>query len=234
LTKKGVQVGVHAVQDPETDEGLATEVYIPLVHYAHARLLEDKPRLGRRESKRRWVRKDVGDGGDSASISSVGSSVREGERARTTQDVHPLSMSVLTTATASSDSDPGSRQSLRSGSTAVDGQPTDIEEQDVMPNVLEPAMGAPLLIRDSTPDLVDVEVKISGGRFFVRGQTLFWWYDVPSEEGEPRKEYTLEVKRRGGVLKPRSKGRRMVADEGSGVWCEELCPEDGLGGCVIA
>lgn len=238
-TKKGganVEVGVHDVQEPETDESLATEVYIPLVHYAHARLLEDKPKLRRRESKRRWVRKDTGDGVDSASISSVGSSVREGERARTTQD---LSMSVLTTTTAmtststaaSSDSDPCSRQSLHSGSTAVDGQPRDIIEQDG--NVLRPAMGAPLLIRDSTPDLVDVEVKISGGRFVVRGQTLFWWYDAPSSESEPRREYTLEVKRRGGILKPRTKGRKMV-EEGSSVWCEELCPEDGLGGCVIA
>ena len=234
-TKKGVQVEVHAIQDPEMDENesLATEVYIPLVHYAHARLLEDKPKLRSRESKRRWVRKEVGDGGDSASISSAGSSLREGERARSTQDVqHPLSMSVLTTAAATaapSDSDPESRQSLHSGTTAVDGQPTDIEQA----NVLTPAMGAPLLIRDSTPDLVDVEVKISGGRFVVRGQTLFWWYDVPSAEGEPRKEYTLEVKRRGGVLKPRTKGRRMV-EEGSGMWCEELCPEDGLSACVIA
>jgi len=237
--KENAEVGVQPVQDPETDESLATEVYIPLVHYAHARLLEDKaekPRLGRRQSKRRWVRKDTADGGDSASISSVGSSVREGERAQTTttQDVHPLSMSVLTTATAaSSDSEPGSRHSLHSGTTAVDGRPTDIELDVVDPNVLTQSMGAPLLIRDSTPDLVDVEVKISGGRFVVRGQTLFWWYDVPSSESEPRKEYTLEVKRRGGVLKPRTKGRKMAA-EGNGVWCEELCPEDGLGGCVIA
>jgi len=189
--------------------------------------LEDKPKLRRRESKRRWVRKDTGDGVDSASISSMGSSVREGERGRTTQD---LSMSVLTSTAASSDSDPGSRQSLHSGSTAVDGQPRDIEQEV---NVLTPAMGAPLLIRDSTPDLVDVEVKISGGRFVVRGQTLFWWYDAPSAESEPRKEYTLEVKRRGGVLKPRTKGRKME-EEGSSVCCEELCPEDGLGGCVIA
>ncbi len=40
---------------------------------------------------------------------------------------------------------------------------------------------APLLVRDDTPNLVDLQVSISGGRAEVRGQTLFWWYDVPAE-----------------------------------------------------
>lgn len=204
--------------DPENDEGLATEVYIPLVHYAHPKLLKDA----------------------TDTIASVGSSAGErgrmrGRMPRPTQDVEPLSMSFLTTATgtttASSDSETDAPRSLQSRSTAVNGRSIcgHVERSVSMPSVR-----APLLIRDCTPDLVDVEVKVSGGRFVVRGQTLFWWYDVPTGECEPRREYTLEVKRRGGVLKPPIKGRRVGSEEGCGGWCEQLCSEDGPSGCVVA
>lgn len=226
-TKAGISL------DPETNEVLATEVYIPLVHYAHPRLLEDAAKA----------------------MKGVGPSVAGGRgrpRSRTprpTPDAEPLSMSVLTTATAttvaaSSDSEPDTPRSLQSRSTAVGGQPAQRSFSTTPPSLVGTA---PLLIRDCTPDLVDVEVKISGGRFVVRGQTLFWWYDVPSAEGEPRKEYTLEVKRRGGVLKRPRNGQRVVSEEGCcdgccGGWCvgccggccEQLCPEDGPSGCVVA
>ncbi|KAF8959759.1 glycoside hydrolase family 5 protein [Flammula alnicola] len=201
-------------EDSDEREPLGTEVYIPLVHYAHPRLLEEdeRSRLQRKESKRRWIQKDTGADGDANSITSTSTLAEDGEADER-------------------DSPP----SLHSGSTAVDAKAEKshipVKESLSQPPSPTPCapISAPLLIRDSTPDLIDVEVKVSAGRFDVRGQTLFWWYDVPAE-GEPPKEYVLEVKRRGGVLKPPAKGRRADTTAGN-TWYEQLCPEEG---CVIA
>ncbi|THH26751.1 hypothetical protein EUX98_g7434 [Antrodiella citrinella] len=50
----------------------------------------------------------------------------------------------------------------------------------------------------TTPLSLDVEV--SAGRWTVEGQTLRWWYPVPSK-GEPEQEYTITVRRAGGAIK---------------------------------
>ncbi|KAJ3515597.1 hypothetical protein NLJ89_g1669 [Agrocybe chaxingu] len=94
--------------------------------------------------------------------------------------------------------------------------------------------------------LLDVEVKVSTGHVKIQGQRLLWWYEVP-KPGEPAREYTLEVRRRGGVLPSPEKRRKerkerraaeRALEKGQGQgkggqqgWCEQLCPEDG--GCVV-
>jgi hypothetical protein len=98
------------------------------------------------------------------------------------------------------------------------------------PTIPSKEVSAPLLIRDTLPDLIDVDVRVSGGTFEVRGQTLIWWYDVPAE-GELAREYTLEVHRRDGVLKPPHKMRRGNVAARKEVeelsFCDQLCPQDG-------
>jgi len=69
----------------------------------------------------------------------------------------------------------------------------------------------------SDTELVDIDVTVSTGRWSVQGQTLKWWYDVPSDD-EPDREYTIEIRRQGGVIKQfesKEKG-----------WCDEdgACP----------
>ncbi|KAF9497220.1 glycoside hydrolase family 5 protein [Pleurotus eryngii] len=68
-------------------------------------------------------------------------------------------------------------------------------------------------------NLIDVEVKVSSGRFVIHGQTLTWWYDVPGV-GESERQEWIEVKRHGGVLKS-SETSGSVCE---GTWLEELCP----------
>ncbi|KAJ8456253.1 hypothetical protein ONZ45_g18789 [Pleurotus djamor] len=75
-------------------------------------------------------------------------------------------------------------------------------------------------------NLIDVDVKVSSGRFSVEGQTLKWWYDVPVQ-GE-RTEW-IEIRRKGGVIKTSEVSSRMC---GEGSWFEGLCPPP-EGGCTI-
>lgn len=77
---------------------------------------------------------------------------------------------------------------------------------------------APRLIQD---DVLDVEVRVSAGRWAVEGQVLKWWYEVPAE-GEPEREYSIEVRRRGGAIMPR-KWKRS--------WARRLCPDQGC--CIM-
>lgn len=64
-------------------------------------------------------------------------------------------------------------------------------------------------------EVVNVEVRMNGGRWAVEGQKMKWWYDVP-EEGEPERVYEIEIRRGGGAIRVRS-GERS--------WFEELCAE---------
>ncbi|KAF7377751.1 Glycoside hydrolase family 5 protein [Mycena sanguinolenta] len=71
-------------------------------------------------------------------------------------------------------------------------------------------------------DLVDVDVQVSAGRWSIEGQVLRWWYDVPAA-GEPEREYTIEIRRRDGVIKAgakrsHSQSLQSVATKDSG-WC---------------
>ncbi|KAG6909390.1 hypothetical protein DXG01_000690 [Tephrocybe rancida] len=80
---------------------------------------------------------------------------------------------------------------------------------------------------EETRTLVDVSVKVSAGRWKVEGQTLRWWYDVP-KAGKGVKEYTIEIKRRAGVIKPLAVKRGPRRDKS---WCERLCDQPGC--CVM-
>lgn len=108
-------------------------------------------------------------------------------------------------------------------------------------------------------DLLDVEVKVSEGRWEIRGQTLYWWYTKDGAEGSEGsasagggegEEVNIEVKRRGGAIRVqrggwvdvksssdadlklsnvKSSGSRRGAEEKG--WCERLCACDL--GCVV-
>ena len=86
-----------------------------------------------------------------------------------------------------------------------------------------------LLPHNSSADLIpssvlDISVFVSEGRWEVDGQTVKWWYPVP-QEGEPDKEYTMEIWRNGGVI-------GSAAEESAcGSWFEALCPSESC--CIM-
>ncbi|KAL1947164.1 hypothetical protein VTO73DRAFT_14125 [Trametes versicolor] len=57
----------------------------------------------------------------------------------------------------------------------------------------------PLRLFPDDPHLLALDVDISAGRWTLEGQTLKWWYPVPSS-GKAR-EYTITVRRAGGAIK---------------------------------
>jgi len=59
---------------------------------------------------------------------------------------------------------------------------------------------------------VDLDVHVSSGRWDIEGQTLKWWYDVPSESDV---EYTISITRSHGPIK---------VDVPPGSCCEQFCP----------
>jgi hypothetical protein len=74
--------------------------------------------------------------------------------------------------------------------------------------VIKDGNGIPLTME------LDVEVKTNHGRWETQGQTLRWWYSVPSKGATT---YTIEVKRRGGAIP-----RALSAT--SSWW--DICPDD--------
>ncbi|KAF5318074.1 hypothetical protein D9619_012169 [Psilocybe cf. subviscida] len=263
----------------DKDGPLGTEVYLPLVHYAHGALLEDADRMFVARQARRqrmWMRKEDTEG-DTHSITSMSTYADDAGRGRSRdrrtpvipqsdgtaftnsqpQNASPpvLSLSMTgATATGSIEADSlltDSSPTVHDSPFMSSATPSGIIQKDSQATVQDPKpkptkkvtlseppsptvpsqdLSAPLLIRDTLPDLIDVDVRVSGGTFEIRGQTLFWWYDVPAE-GELAREYTLEVHRREGVLKPPHKMRRGNAvsrqEEGEPGLCNQLCPENG-------
>ncbi|KAF8881269.1 hypothetical protein CPB84DRAFT_1751212 [Gymnopilus junonius] len=238
-----------AVIRRDEQEELGTEVYLPLVHFAHERLINGSFEKAKSE---KWndvhahseVKVLDSDADADAASGSGGSSTVAASSDHEDHDQVPPSMTAST-----------SSQKTKSSPTPPTKTP-----------LITPSP-APLLIKDSTPDLIDVEVKVSGGRYEVRGQGLVWWYDVPpkpqgTEEGygygygkgqEGGKwEYTIEVRRKGGVLpapkskpRPGAKGvkvkgkpepRQVEGARSERSWCEKICcPEDGsFFGCCVA
>ncbi|KAF8061781.1 glycoside hydrolase family 5 protein [Lyophyllum atratum] len=196
--------------DKDADGGLATEIYLPLVHYAATRLLGSGSGSGAgemglelTEGHRRSGSVEEQKGG---SGSGSGRSSAVGSRWGSTVDL-PSAMSM----------------SMRSD-TGTSSSATATPEIGSAP--------APKGLGD--PDQVDVAVKVSAGRWEVEGQMLRWWYEVPGE-GEGRREYTIEVKRRLGVIKGvpgGSVGAARREEEALGKsWCERMCDEQGC--CVM-
>ncbi|KAJ7653334.1 glycoside hydrolase family 5 protein [Mycena polygramma] len=151
------------------EEDPATEIYVPLVHYADPRLLAGR-QMGRQS-------------GETESIASVD----ETSTARASGKASPTNASAIHLETVPSPIDMAASTSSSSGSTQVAAE-------------LDLRIGA-----DKGKELVDVEVTVSAGRWEVEGQVLRWWYDVPSP-GQPEREYTIELRRRGGVIAPLESG----------------------------
>ncbi|KAI8974231.1 glycoside hydrolase [Trametes punicea] len=57
----------------------------------------------------------------------------------------------------------------------------------------------PLALFGKSSDLLSLDVTVSEGRWTVAGQTLSWWYPVPSSG--PAREYTIVIRRAGGAIK---------------------------------
>ena len=79
-------------------------------------------------------------------------------------------------------------------------------------------------------DMLDLEVEVSAGRWSVDGQLLKWWYDVP-EAGSPPVEYTIQIRRRGGMI---VNAAHATTSEpcGGWNWMQQVCFGSGEG-CVV-
>ncbi|KAF6758690.1 glycoside hydrolase family 5 protein [Ephemerocybe angulata] len=155
----------------EEEEGLATEIYVPLIHYAHARLL-DSP------SRKRWA---AARSQAESSSSSSSSSSEDGESLGSSPVVPgatetPALSSVETLAAKGRAWEEGRAKGGKGKRGAV-----------IVPGV-----------EDDGEAVVDVEVKVSEGTWRVEGQRLLWWYDK-GKDG--RKEVVIEIRRRGGPVK---------------------------------
>ncbi|KAJ7716358.1 glycoside hydrolase family 5 protein [Mycena olivaceomarginata] len=171
--------GALGESDDDDAEPPASEIFVPLVHYADERLLADGHRS--RQSA------------ESASISSLE------ERPLTARRKGSPNASTINLGTVPSTVDMTASTSSSSGSATID--------------VTLPPKTGNLLIGGK--DLVDVDVQVSAGRWSVEGQVLRWWYDVPSA-GEPERLYTIEIRRRGGVIDTKFQSASAAVEPG---WC---------------
>jgi hypothetical protein len=198
-------------QEEEEGEGLATEIYVPLVHYAHPKVLESSWLAGGKSKK--WTEEDV---------------QVMAKRVESNTTLYPSLLSTSTIASPLLD-DPDSKSKSKCDPQGCSG----ITSQSM----------------ESTVDLVDIQVKVSDGHWSVCGQTLKWWYDVPSsstrsstglegegedssskKDGDSVKKYTIEIRRRSGPLRFANIGAAAGAPGGGRRCCEGIC-EDGR--CLI-
>ncbi|KAJ3788277.1 glycoside hydrolase family 5 protein [Lentinula aff. detonsa] len=152
-------------QDKLNEDGIeekdpATEIYVPLVHYAHPRLLPSQ------ESGLSGSEEDTLDD-------------REAQVAPTPSEVSTSTTPTLTNATL--------------GWYGLTEQ----------------------------PDVLDIEVTVSTGRWSIHGQTVKWWYEVP-QSGEVDREYTIEIRRKEGAIKTKDSA---ICESWFEQFCPDLCPE---------
>jgi hypothetical protein len=163
-------------------EALATEIYIPLVHYAHQRYLGQG--LGQSMDEDSLCR------GDAQYAGSAPSSLT------TSLNTSCINLTTMVP---------------ESGTSGTSGTPTEVG-------------GSPI----QSSRVLDLLVTVSHGRWEVDGQLLKWWYAVPLE-GEKEREYTIEIKRRGGPIKVSDV--EAASADGWGWFRQQFCPSDP--GCVV-
>lgn len=216
-------VAVDDLSDEDEEEGLATEIYIPLVHFAHPRVLDSSWMAGGRSKD--WSEEDA---------------LNLNVRRRVMSDA-----TTATGATLMADFSPSLPSNSTSTSTLT-SPPTDLQHPPNNPihSVKQRhhhQHSKRIVINsfmESTADLVDIQVEVSHGRWSVSGQTLKWWYAVPprdsssGEEEEGVKKYTIEIRRRGGPISKEVGVVGPLKDRMKRGCCEELC-ELGDGGCLI-
>lgn len=189
--------------EDRVEEGLATEIYIPLVHYASEEIL-----LGRSGRKR-----DVDT--DTESTASASSRLADDSAVALNGTVAApqphLAIPAVTVPAFLSDISTAATLSTPASPTSTTF------------NVPIPGINFSPLIAER--DLLDIEVHISDGRWSVEGQILKWWYDTPNElaEGEGEKEYVIEVQRRGGVIKTNETGCILPGADATGDGDDGLC-----------
>ncbi|KII89454.1 glycoside hydrolase family 5 protein [Plicaturopsis crispa FD-325 SS-3] len=151
----------------EKEKELATEIYVPLVHYAH-----DKYLVGPQDMQ-------------------------------TTDDDEQSQK-------RSSHESRHSASALAGAAMASSINLATIPASDVSPTST--------LLHD---DVLDLDVQVSAGRWEVEGQTLRWWYPVPSAE-DPPCEYTITITRAEGPIKL----AEDLISAGGGGWLDSLCPPE--------
>ncbi|KAF5343567.1 hypothetical protein D9758_012971 [Tetrapyrgos nigripes] len=185
--------------DGVDEEDPASEIYVPLVHYAHERLLADRPLTPSPGSTRDLMQAGPDD------LTEGNCEGDEWSSKATSQFTSrvPSSLNLNVDIPPQVQPDPASAIS-------------EVNSPSPTPTIAIPSID--WLGMASDKNLVDVDVEVSDGRWEVQGQTLKWWYDVP-HPGEGDRQYTIEIRRIGGPIK-----MKEVEEES---WVEKLCPPDG-------
>lgn len=218
----GGQSPIRVEEDGEEGEELATEIYIPLVHYAASSAFEgENARADGTETPRP---KD----GDEATIVA-----HSRASSKSSDDAAPVKRRRATATTLRRDraNTTGTLVPILLPSSSPPIDETLADSTFDTPSIPLAAHGIMGTLVES--DMLALDVEISEGRWALDGQILRWWYDVPGE-GEPAKELVIRVKRRGGPIKGVMRG--FSDSDGASIrstqdgW-DSICPP---GGCIIA
>ncbi|EJU05907.1 glycoside hydrolase [Dacryopinax primogenitus] len=208
-----------ADREDDDDEEVATEVYIPLVHYASDTLLrrgEKRSRNGNgipRMSRSRSGLWAFQRSQSQLSLSGAGGKEKMARSALSLQI--PVTGYVNGSGFVSSN---GSGQHPLAQTVPV----TPLNDSPVSPSLeASPILPSSLNVSSATlvSALVDVDVDVSEGKYDIEGQTLKWYYPVPAPGTDPV-TYTLRVRRRLGPIK-------LTVQEEETLWQQCWNPEQG-------